>query len=93
MRFPFAMVVALSALLTAVGYGLVKLDKDSNILWSYPAGVHHDVDVGAAADGERVLGDRGQAAPDALVQLGLRGGGEHLLMARVPLGTPVRIHA
>ncbi len=34
---------------TAVGYGLVKLDKDSNILWSYPAGVHHDVDV--AADG------------------------------------------
>ncbi|MFL5341056.1 MAG: arylsulfotransferase family protein [Gemmataceae bacterium] len=31
---------------TAVGYGLVKLDKDSNILWSYPAGIHHDVDVG-----------------------------------------------
>ncbi len=34
---------------TAVGYGLVKLDKDSNILWSYPAGVHHCVDV--APDG------------------------------------------
>src|SRR5438105_4191446 len=31
------------------GHGLVKLDKDSNILWSYAAGVHHDVDV--AADG------------------------------------------
>jgi hypothetical protein len=30
----------------AVGYGLVKLDKDSNVLWSYAANVHHDVDVG-----------------------------------------------
>jgi hypothetical protein len=28
------------------GYGLVKLDKDSNIVWSYAARVHHDVDVG-----------------------------------------------
>jgi len=34
---------------TAVGYGLVKLDKDSNILWNYAAGIHHDIDV--AADG------------------------------------------
>jgi hypothetical protein len=28
------------------GYGLAKLDKDSNILWKYSARVHHDVDVG-----------------------------------------------
>ena len=34
---------------TAVGYGLVKIDKNSNILWSYPAGTHHHVDV--AEDG------------------------------------------
>lgn len=34
---------------TAVGYGLVKLDKDSNVIWSYPAGIHHSVDV--APDG------------------------------------------
>jgi hypothetical protein len=34
---------------TVVGYGLVKLDKDSNILWKYAAGVHHDVEV--TADG------------------------------------------
>ncbi len=33
----------------AVGYGLVKLDKDSKILWSLPANIHHDVDV--TADG------------------------------------------
>jgi hypothetical protein len=33
----------------AVGYGLIKLDKDSNLLWSYAANVHHDVDV--APDG------------------------------------------
>jgi hypothetical protein len=30
----------------ANGYGLAKLDKDSNVLWKYAANVHHDVDVG-----------------------------------------------
>lgn len=28
------------------GHGLVKLDKDSNIVWKYAARIHHDVDVG-----------------------------------------------
>ncbi len=28
------------------GYGLAKLDKDSNMVWKYSANVHHDVDVG-----------------------------------------------
>src|SRR5438045_2310179 len=28
------------------GYGLAKLDKDSNVLWKYAANAHHDVDVG-----------------------------------------------
>jgi hypothetical protein len=31
------------------GYGLVKLDKDSKVLWKYSANIHHDVDV--AEDG------------------------------------------
>jgi hypothetical protein len=31
------------------GYGLAKLDKDSNVVWKYAANVHHDVDV--AEDG------------------------------------------
>jgi hypothetical protein len=31
---------------TPYGYGLVKLDRDSNVLWSYLAGAHHDVDIG-----------------------------------------------
>jgi hypothetical protein len=31
------------------GFGLVKLDKDSNVLWKYAGNVHHDVDV--AEDG------------------------------------------
>jgi hypothetical protein len=31
------------------GYGLVKMDKDSNVLWTYPENCHHDVDV--AEDG------------------------------------------
>jgi hypothetical protein len=33
----------------ARGYGLAKLDKDSNVLWKYGKNVHHDVDV--AEDG------------------------------------------
>jgi hypothetical protein len=31
---------------TPYGYGLVKLNKDSKLLWAYAANVHHDVDVG-----------------------------------------------
>ena len=31
---------------TPYGYGLVKLDKDSKLLWAYANNVHHDVDVG-----------------------------------------------
>jgi hypothetical protein len=32
---------------TPWGYGLVKLDKDSNVIWSYLGQTHHDIDVGA----------------------------------------------
>jgi hypothetical protein len=31
---------------TPFGYGLVKVDKDSKLLWAYPGRVHHDLDVG-----------------------------------------------
>jgi len=31
---------------TPYGYGLVKLDKDSKLLWAYANNVHHDLDVG-----------------------------------------------
>jgi hypothetical protein len=34
---------------TPYGYGLVKLDKDSNVIWAYAGNVHHDFDV--APDG------------------------------------------
>lgn len=32
---------------TPYGYGLVKLDKDSRLLWTYAGQVHHAIDVGA----------------------------------------------
>ncbi|HWB07881.1 MAG TPA: arylsulfotransferase family protein [Pirellulales bacterium] len=32
-----------------VDFGLAKLDKDSNVLWTYAAPIHHDIDV--AEDG------------------------------------------
>jgi hypothetical protein len=31
---------------TPYGYGLVKLNKDSKLIWAYSDRVHHDVDVG-----------------------------------------------
>ncbi len=31
---------------TPYGYGLVKLDKDSKLLWRYAEHVHHDIEVG-----------------------------------------------
>jgi hypothetical protein len=31
---------------TVRGYGLAKIDKDSHVIWSYAANVHHDVVVG-----------------------------------------------
>lgn len=34
---------------TPYGYGLVKLDKDSNVIWSYLEPAHHDFDI--APDG------------------------------------------
>jgi hypothetical protein len=40
------LVVFLSLEDSARGYGLARLDKDSNVLWKYAANVHHDVDVG-----------------------------------------------
>jgi hypothetical protein len=43
------LVVFHSLELTVHGYGLAKIDKDSNLIWSYPASVHHDVVV--AEDG------------------------------------------
>jgi hypothetical protein len=34
---------------TPYGYGLIKLTKDSKLLWAYPGNAHHDLDV--AEDG------------------------------------------
>jgi hypothetical protein len=31
---------------TPYGYGVVKLDRDSEVIWSYPGRAHHDIDVG-----------------------------------------------
>lgn len=38
---------------TPYGYGLVKLDKDSNVIWSYLQAAHHDFDI--APDGRIFL--------------------------------------
>jgi hypothetical protein len=31
---------------TPYGYGLVKLDRDSEVIWSYLGSTHHDIDIG-----------------------------------------------
>ncbi|EPC00832.1 hypothetical protein L861_13660 [Litchfieldella anticariensis FP35 = DSM 16096] len=35
---------------TPYGYGVVKLDRDSNVIWSYPGRTHHQLDI--APDGK-----------------------------------------
>ncbi|MFC3282180.1 arylsulfotransferase family protein [Litchfieldella rifensis] len=35
---------------TPYGYGVVKLDRDSNVIWSYPGRAHHQLDI--APDGK-----------------------------------------
>lgn len=50
---------------TPYGYGLIKLDKDSNVLWTYLSQVHHSVDI--AADGtvytlEHEMDDNGHSS-------------------------------
>lgn len=58
-----------TARLTPWGYGLVKLDRESNILWAYDDYVHHDLDV--APDGRIVAPVHwiAEAAPDGLGHL------------------------
>lgn len=55
---------------TPWGYGLIKLDKSSKLIWSYPERVHHDLDVGP--DGRiytlvhRIRTDAERAVPEVL---------------------------
>jgi len=41
-----ALLALCSRVKDAYGYGLMKLDRDSNLLWAYSASVHHDFTVG-----------------------------------------------
>ncbi len=51
---------------TPYGYGLVKMDSESNVLWSYAENVHHDLDV--AEDGTiYTLAHRFTRTPTAVV--------------------------
>ena len=47
--YPNGDLLAVFHAMNRTGCGLAKLDKESNLLWAYPAGVHHAVDV--AEDG------------------------------------------
>jgi hypothetical protein len=45
--YPNGDLLVVAALAMNAGYySLVKLDRDSKVIWTYPADVHHDVDVG-----------------------------------------------
>jgi hypothetical protein len=52
---------------TPWGYGMVKLDRDSNVIWSYLAHTHHDFDI--APDG-RILVLTNDFSSDKLEGLG-----------------------
>jgi hypothetical protein len=53
----------------AKGSGLAKLDKDSKLLWSYGARVHHDVDVGEDGTIYAVQQETVTRPPDGLEHL------------------------
>ncbi|HWB12890.1 MAG TPA: arylsulfotransferase family protein [Pirellulales bacterium] len=44
--YPNGDLLAVLHVMNRSGCGLAKLDKDSNLLWAYPANMHHAVDVG-----------------------------------------------
>jgi hypothetical protein len=48
------------------GYGLVKLDRNSNVLWKYAEHVHHDMDVGPDGTIYAVKHDRVEKMPPGL---------------------------
>ncbi|HVS38986.1 MAG TPA: arylsulfotransferase family protein [Gemmataceae bacterium] len=50
----------------ACGFGLARLDKDSNLLWKYAGHVHHDVDVGEEGTIYAVEHEFTQTTPDRL---------------------------
>lgn len=55
---------------TPWGYGMVKLDRHSNLIWSYPAHTHHDFDL--APDG-RILALTNDFSSDEIEGLGKLG--------------------
>jgi hypothetical protein len=48
------------------GYGLVKLDKDSQVIWKYAANAHHDVDVGEDGTIYAIKHENANTAPKGL---------------------------
>jgi hypothetical protein len=51
---------------TPCGYGLVKLNKDSKVLWRYEGRVHHDLDVDEKGTIYTLTHDLKREAPDGL---------------------------
>lgn len=54
---------------SSLGYGLVKLDKDSRVLWKYAAKCHHDVDVAEDGTIYALVHEMVEQVPPALAYL------------------------
>ena len=54
---------------TPYGYGLVKLDQDSKLLWAYAGHAHHDLDVGEDGTIYTLSQELASTAPDGLDNL------------------------
>ncbi len=48
------------------GYGLVRLDRDSRVLWKYPGKCHHDLDVGEDGTAYAITNEMVDKVPAAL---------------------------
>jgi len=51
---------------TPYGYGLVKLDKDSKLIWAYADNIHHDVEVGEDGNIYTLTQEISTQAPDGM---------------------------
>lgn len=73
----------------ANGYGLVKLDMDSKVIWKYAKNVHHDVTVGEDGTIYAIQHELIHQAPNGLEFLGLPCLVDYLVMLS-PDGVPLR---
>ena len=75
---------------SATGFGLVKLDKDSDVVWKYAARTHHDVDVGEDGTIYAIQHKNIDTRPEGLAPIPAPWLVDYLVMLSPETGQPLR---